>query len=594
MLYHALKGEIMAFDGLVISNIIDECNQCLIEGRIYKIYQPENDELALIIRNHRNQSRGTYRLLMSANASLPLFYLTEKGKDNPLNAPNFCMLLRKHIQNGRILSIKQPDFERIIDISVEHLNELGDVCVKHLIVEIMGKHSNIIFCDNDYRIIDSIKHISAQISSVREVLPGRDYVIPPSRGKLSPLKLTRDFFEETICVKPLPAGKALYTSLTGISPLVAEELCYRAGVDSGLSMQALDISSREALYQQLDFLTQAVMNGDYTPNIAYHGREPLEFSSIPLTMYSHETIKEYATISEALETYYSAKNAHTRIRQKSAELRRIVSTALERTSKKYDLQLRQLKDTEKRDKYKIYGELINTYGYHLEPDAENLTCLNYYTNEEITIPLDPTMSPLENSRKYFARYNKLKRTWEALTALAQETQRELVYLESVSASLDIAMLESDLAEIREELTQSGYIRRHYSGKKKQKITSRPLHYISSDGFHMYVGKNNLQNDELTFKFANGGDWWFHAKGMAGSHVIVKMGQNKELPDRTFEEAGRLAAYYSRGRTAPKVEIDYTERKNLKKPPAAKPGYVIYHTNYSLLIEPDISEIQMAE
>lgn len=584
----------MAFDGLVISNIIDECNQRLVEGRIYKIYQPENDELILIIRNNKDKNRETYRLLLSANASLPLFYLTEETKGNPLNAPNFCMLLRKHIQNGRIMSIEQPGFERIIDISIEHLNELGDLCIKHLIVEIMGKHSNIIFCDNDYKIIDSIKHISAQISSVREVLPGRDYKIPPSQGKISPLNLTKDYFEETICAKPLPVGKAIYTSLTGISPLVAEELCYRAVVDSNFSIQALEVPARDALYQQLHLLVQAIKNKDYTPNIAYHGKEPLEFSSTPLTMYSHETVTEYPTISQVLETYYSAKNAHTRIRQKSVDLRKIVSTALERTSKKYDLQLRQLKDTEKRDKYKVYGELINTYGYNLEPNSKSLTCLNYYTNEEITIPLDSTMSPGDNSKKYFAKYNKLKRTYEALTELTLETKAELEHLESVSNALDIALSENDLMEIKEELTQCGYIKRRYSGKKKQKITSKPFHYISSDGYHMYVGKNNFQNDALTFKFANGGDWWFHAKGMAGSHVIVKMGADKELPDRTFEEAGRLAAYYSKGRTAPKVEIDYTERKNLKKPPAAKPGFVIYHTNYSLVIEPDISEIQLAE
>lgn len=584
----------MAFDGLVISNIIDECNQRLVEGRIYKIYQPENDELILIIRNNKDKNRETYRLLLSANASLPLFYLTEETKGNPLNAPNFCMLLRKHIQNGRIVSIEQPGFERIIDISIEHLNELGDLCIKHLIVEIMGKHSNIIFCDNDYKIIDSIKHISAQISSVREVLPGRDYKIPPSQDKISPLNLTKDYFEETICTKPLPVGKAIYTSLTGLSPLTSEELCYRAAVDSNFSIQSLEAPARDALYQQLHLLVQAIKNKDYTPNIAYRGKEPLEFSSTPLTMYSHETVMEYPTISEVLETYYSAKNAHTRIRQKSVDLRKIVSTALERTSKKYDLQLCQLKDTEKRDKYKVYGELINTYGYNLEPNSKSLTCLNYYTNEEITIPLDSGMSPSDNSKKYFAKYNKLKRTYEALTELTLETKAELQHLESVSNALDIALSENDLMEIKEELTQCGYIKRRYSGKKKKKIISKPFHYISSDGYHMYVGKNNFQNDELTFKFANGGDWWFHAKGMAGSHVIVKMGADKELPDRTFEEAGRLAAYYSKGRTAPKVEIDYTERKNLKKPPAAKPGFVIYHTNYSLLIEPDISEIRLAE
>lgn len=584
----------MAFDGLVISNLIDECRHFLTDGRIYKIYQPEPDELILVIKCQKESVRETSRLLLSANASLPLFYITTEATDNPLSAPNFCMLLRKHIQNGRIVSFEQPGFERIVDISIEHRNEMGDLCTKHLIVELMGKHSNIIFCDSEYRIIDSIKHISAQISSVREVLPGRDYLFPPSGGKQSPLEITERDFEDSVCAKPLPTAKAVYTSITGISPLIAEELCFRAGVDSSRAIQSLDGEARGALWQQIRRLALAVENRDYLPLIVYDGRTPLEFSSMRLTMYARYKTAEYPTISEVLQTYYAEKNSQARIRQKSADLRRIVSTALERTSKKYDLQLQQLKNTEKRDIYKIYGELINTYGYGLEPDANALTCLNYYTGEEITIPLDPSMTPSDNAKKYFTRYNKLKRTYEALTGLTKETQAELFHLESVGNALDIAVSERDLSAIREELVQCGYIRRRRGEQKKQKTVSRPFHYISSDGYDIYVGKNNLQNDELTFQFANGKDWWFHAKGMAGSHVIVKTGQDQLPPDRTFEEAGRLAAYYSKGRTSPRVEVDYTERKNLKKPPAAKPGFVIYHTNYSLLIEPDISGIRQAE
>ncbi|MBO8463886.1 MAG: NFACT family protein, partial [Firmicutes bacterium] len=349
-----------------------------------------------------------------------------------------------------------------------------------------------------------------------------------------------------------------------------------------------------SLFSSLNTVIETIKQEQFTPNIVYQKEEPIEFSSIPLTIYQDLEHTNYSSISKVLETYYSSKNKITRIRQKSADLRKVVTNALERTSKKYDLQLRQLKDTEKRDKYRVYGELINTYGYGLEPEAKSLTCLNYYTNEEITIPLDSTLSPQENSKRYFAKYNKLKRTYEALTDLIVETKSELDHLESIYNSLDIALLESDLVQLKQELMEYGYMKRRYNGGKKEKITSKPFHYISSDGFHMYVGKNNYQNEELTFKFANGNDWWFHAKGMAGSHVIVKREQGQELPDRTFEEAGRLAGYYSKGRTAPKVEIDYTERKNLKKPPAAKPGFVIYHTNYSLLIEPDISMLRLVE
>ena len=269
-----------------------------------------------------------------------------------------------------------------------------------------------------------------------------------------------------------------------------------------------------------------------------------------------------------------------------------MQTNLERARKKYDLQSNQLQGTEDREKYKVYGELINTYGYNLNPEAKSLTCLNYYTNEDITIPLDPQKTPQENAQKYFAKYNKQKRTFEALSELIQETADEISYLESVSNSLDIALSEADLGQIKEELTASGYVRRKFT-KKKVKLTNKPMHYISSDGYDIYVGKNNIQNDELTFSFANGGDWWFHAKGAPGSHVIVKT-NGDELPDRTFEEAGRLAAYYSKNRGSDKVEIDYIEKKHVKKPNGAKPGFVVYYTNYSLVIDSDISNIKVVQ
>ena len=289
-----------------------------------------------------------------------------------------------------------------------------------------------------------------------------------------------------------------------------------------------------------------------------------------------------------LEQYYAAKNAVTRIRQKSTDLRRIVGTALDRNRKKYELQQKQLKDTEKREKYRIYGELINTYGYELEPGAKKLEALNYYTGEPISIPLDPTLTPKENAQKFFEKYNKLKRTYEALTELVKETGAEISHLESVSVALDIARNEEDLVQIKEELIQAGYIRRK-GPAKKVKITSRPLHYRSLDGFDMYVGKNNLQNEELTFKFASGNDWWFHAKGCPGSHVIVKT-NGSELPDRTFEEAARLAAWYSSKRGGNRVEVDYVEKKHVRKVAGAAPGFVIYHTNYSMVIDSNISGI----
>jgi predicted ribosome quality control (RQC) complex YloA/Tae2 family protein len=305
-------------------------------------------------------------------------------------------------------------------------------------------------------------------------------------------------------------------------------------------------------------------------------------------MYQDEERKNETSVSSMLERYYAQRNSISRIRQKSADLRRIVQTALERNVKKYDLQLRQIKDTEKREKYRVYGELLNTYGYQASPGDKSITARNYYTDEDIEIPLDPTITPLENAKKYFEKYNKMKRTYEALSTLTLEVKEEIEHLESISASLDIAAAEEDLVQIREELVQNGYIRRK-GGDKKIKITSRPFHYISSDGYHIYVGKNNFQNDELTFRFASGNDWWFHAKGIPGSHVIVKT-KGEPLPDRTFEEAAKLAAYYSRARGQEKAEIDYTEKRNIKKPNGGKPGFVIYHTNYSMVMDSDISRL----
>ncbi len=575
----------MAFDGVVIASLVSELNHTIANARISKIAQPEKDALLLTLKG----SCGQKRLFLSASASLPLIYLTEKNKPSPLTAPNFCMLLRKHISNGRIVRIWQPDMERIIHFEIEHLDDLGDVRQKTLTIELMGKHSNLIFTDENKMIIDSIKHVPAQVSSVREVLPGRDYFIP-SQGKHNPLMAELSEFLEKALAKPVSAAKAIYTSYTGISPCTANEICYRAGIDADAPAASLNEEEKLHLGNHFIWMMQDIREERFTPNIVLENRRPLEFSSVRLTQYGHLECEEEDSVSAVLEHFYAARDTYTRIRQKSVDLRKIVSTALERNHKKYQLQLKQLQDTEKRDKYKVYGELINTYGYSLEEGAKTLEALNYYTNEMIKIPLDTQLSPKENAKKYFEKYSKLKRTNEALSELIVETKAEIEHLESIATSLDIALNEDDLVQIKEELTEYGYIRRR-GHEKKQKVKSRPFHYRSSDGFDIYIGKNNYQNEEITFKLANGGDWWFHAKKIPGSHVIVKT-NGEELPDRTFEEAAMLAGYYSQGREAEKIEIDYLQRKNVKKPNGSAPGFVVYYTNYSMAIHPDISGIEL--
>lgn len=576
----------MAFDGITIACMAHELQEKIVGGRITKIAQPEADELLLTIKTRE----GNCRLLLSASASLPLIYLTEQNKPGPMTAPNFCMLLRKHINGGRILSVTQPSLERILRFEIEHLDEMGDLCRKYLIIEIMGKHSNLIFCTDTDQIIDSIKHVSAQMSSVREVLPGRKYFIPDTQEKADPLTITEEAFVSLVGQKAAKLSKALYTSLTGLSPVAAEEICARASLDSDRPAASCKEEELIHLYRTFARFLSPVRAGESTPAIYYDGKTPAEFSCIPLTIYDHCQREDFPSVSQVLERYYAEKNTLTRIRQKSTDLRRIVQTALERNIKKYDLQAKQLKDTEKKEKYRIYGELINTYGYGVEPGSRSFEALNYYTGENITVPLDPMIPVQENAKKYFDKYGKLKRTCEAVTTLLEETASEIEHLRSIQTALDIALQEEDLVQIKEELMESGYIRKRNPGSRRPKITSRPFHYVSSDGYHMYVGKNNLQNDELTFQTARGNDWWFHAKGAPGSHVIVQT-NGDELPDRTFEEAARLAAYYSGSRGADKVEIDYVEKKHVKKPNGSKPGFVVYYTNYSMMIDSDISGIR---
>ncbi len=576
----------MAFDGITIACMAHELQGKLAGGRISKIAQPEADELLLTIKTRE----GSYRLLLSASASLPLVYLTETNKPSPLTAPNFCMLLRKHLSGGRILSVRQPSLERVLRFEIEHLDEMGDLCKKYLIAEIMGKHSNLIFCTDTDQIIDSIKHVSAQMSSVREVLPGRTYFIPDTQEKANPLTVPEEDFLSAVGGKAAKLSKALYTSLTGLSPVAAEEICARASLESDRAAGSYTKEELIHLYRTLVRYLEPVRSGDYEPAIYYDGKTPLEFSCLPLSLYNHCRRETFSSVSKVLEQYYAEKNTLTRIRQKSTDLRRIVQTSLERNVKKYDLQAKQLKDTEKREKYRIYGELINTYGYDVEPGSRSFEAQNYYTGETVTIPLDPQIPVQENAKKYFDKYGKLKRTFEAVTTLLAETGSEIEHLRSIQTALDIALQEEDLVQIKEELMESGYIRKRNPGSRRPKITSRPFHYVSGDGYHMYVGKNNLQNDELTFQTAKGNDWWFHAKGAPGSHVIVQT-NGDELPDRTFEEAARLAAYYSSNRGADKVEIDYVEKKHVKKPNGSKPGFVVYYTNYSMMIDSDISGIQ---
>ena len=573
----------MAFDGIVISNLSYELHSNLVGGRISKISMPEENELIFTIKNNAK----TYRLFISASASLPLIYLTDINKPAPKVAPAFLMLLRKYIGSAKITNIFQMGLERILCFELEHLNELGDLSRKKMYVEIMGKHSNIIFTDENNKIIDSIKRISANMSSLREVLPGREYFLPKELQKKDLLNIELKEFTEILKSKEYPLSKSIYMNFAGISPLIAEEIIIRASLSSQSSCVSLSELEYTHLFHTIENLLEDINTHNFNPNIIYKGEEALEFSSIKLFSYKNESYNEvdYTSVSKMLYDYYYAREVFLLNRQKSFDLRKIVNTALERAIKKYDLQEKQLQDADKKDIYRVYGDLLNTYGYSLKGGENSFTAENFYdNNNEITIPLDKNKSAKENAKKYYDKYAKLSRTTKALSEEILKTKSDIEHLQSIQTALEVSSDDESLSQIRQELVDFGYIKKH-SSSKKQKITSHPYHYISSDGYDIYVGKNNYQNEELTFKVATGNDWWFHAKGIPGSHVILKSNNEEELPDRVYEEAASLAAFYSKAKDADKVEVDYIQKKNIKKVAGAAPGFVIYHSNWSMVVTP---------
>ena len=581
----------MAFNGITVSAVAEEIRRRAVGGRVVKLQQPERDELQITIKKEKD----TVRILLSSDASLARTCITEQTKQSPMTAPAFLMLLRKHIGSGRLVSVEQPGFERVLIFTFEHLDEMGDPSEKRLVVEMMGRYSNLIFLDKEGKVLDSVRRVTPDISSLRTILPGVSYEAPPSQGRRDPMTETREGFLTAFGEASGQVAKVIPSLYTGFSRITGEELSERGGVSGDTHTEALTQEDREHLADAFMELMGQIRRGEFDPCIVICDGEPKEFSAFPLTVYQEADRRRMESISETLEQFYLLRSRNSRIRQKSQDLRQVLKTATERAAKKLDLQQAQFRDTEDREQYRIYGELLNTYGYGLEPGAKELTCTNYYDGQEITIPLDPMLTAGENSKRYFEKYNKKKRTYVALQEQIAVTKASLDYLQSVSHALSIAEDESDLAEIRRELQESGYIRSGGSKKGKRKEpASHPLHFVTEDGYHIYVGKNNIQNEALTFEFAAGNDMWFHAKQRPGSHVIVKREGREELPDHIYEIAAGLAAYYSSASDAPKVEIDYTERRNLHKSPGQPKGFVIYHTNFSMVAVPDRSRVTEVE
>ena len=572
----------MAFDGITIRALTKELKNHLLNGYIRKIVQPEKEELLLSVKT----PNGTEKLFLSANASLPLAYLTDDSRTAPRTAPNFCMLLRKYIGGGRITEIEQLGNERVFCFTIEHKSDMGDTAKKYLYVEIMGRHSNIILCDHDSRILDGIKHISAATSSVREILPGRSYFIPRQEGKIDPYTETPQGLMEHLEGAHQKMAQALMNRYVGLSKLTATEIAYRSGVDADASTDSLTPEDRNRLSEQFFALLEEVEGAASVPCMVVEpeNETPIEFAPYTLTIYADKKSLPCDSISRVLSDFYGSRNRVTNIRQKSADLRKLVQTLMDRNQKKLHIQQKQLEETGKMDLFKIYGTLLQIYPMEVRPQMKQVTLVDFETNKDVTIPLKTDLNAIENANRYFEKYAKLKRTREAVTLQLKETDQTIRHLASIQNAIGMAESEADLSEIRRELYESGYTRKRSVKKNKKSEKSKPLHFVTEDGFHIYVGKNNYQNDELTFKLATGSDWWFHAKQIPGSHVIVRT-QGRELPDELFVVCARIAGFYSQGRESDKLEIDYVEKKHVKKPNGSVPGFVVYYTNYSMTVPP---------
>ncbi|MBR5468498.1 MAG: NFACT family protein [Firmicutes bacterium] len=578
----------MAFDGIAVSSIVSELKNALLGGRIDKIYQPLKDEIIFSVR-----ANGTgKKVLLSANPSHPRIHFTQIQKDNPMTAPMFCMVLRKHIAGSKITNIYQPDFERMVVIEAEGLNEMGDMCAKKLIIEIMGKHSNIILVDENGRILDSIKRISHDTSSVREVLPGKEYSLPPSQGKLNPLEADFDTFKKLAEEKTgLKTVQFIYQNYTGISPASASEIAYRAGIDASARIEELTEKDIENLFSSFTAVFSDIKNEKYSPQIIYQSEtgKIVDFSVIDMTQYGGYTFKNFEDVSTLFENFYHERDKAYHIAQKAHDMHRIVLSNIERCVKKKEIQIKTEADTKDMDIWKLKGELITANIYAVEKDAKVLKAINYYEEDMpvIEIALDPTLSPAENAQRYYNKYNKAKRTLAALEVQKKQNDEELAYLESVLTAIEMCTDDADLKDIRDELTEEGFMKKKYTkGKAPRTKKSKPMHFVSSDGIDIYVGKSNLQNDELTLRFAQSTNIWLHTKNTPGSHVIIVVNGLDELPDNTLLEAANLAAYYSKAKDGTLVAVDYALRKFVRKPNGAKPGMVIYDHNYSVYITPD--------
>lgn len=569
----------MALDGIALRAITHEL-QPLVGGRIHKIHQPSDHDIVLQIR-----SKGAnFKLLLSANPTYPRLHITEASFHNPLNPPMFCMLLRKHCEQGTILDIEQVGMERIIHIHIRQRDELGDITTKRLTVELMGRHSNIILVEPESgNIMDSIQHINAEKSRYRIVLPGSKYLPPPEQNKANLLELSKqDLINKLQEISGTPEPNQIISLFTGISPLNAKEIIYRANGGQSEAGQSLIDVFRE--------LAAQLQNHQYDPNMVETEQKRSVFSVISLTHLKGDKTS-FPNVNQLIETYYSERAARDTVKQKSGNLQKIMQNELQKNKKKKTILMQTIEEAKRADRYRIMGELLIANLHQVNKGDTEIEVVNYYdpAQASLKIPLDQSKSPADNAQRFFKKYNKQKKSLTHAEEQLKITENEINYLEGLLLQLEDASLQ-DLEEIREELEREGYVRRKPTNRRTNKKNTRPalLRYTSSDGIPIYVGKNNLQNDYLTNRFARNSDIWLHTKDIPGSHVLIR---GKDYSQETLEEAAMLAAYYSKGKESSQVPVDYTEIRHVRKPAGAKPGYVIYDHHKTIFVTPDANKIK---
>ena len=577
----------MPLDALCLSGVVHELQNALSGAKIDKIYQPGRDEVVLALR----APAGNVKLLLSANPSHPRAHLTQISRENPDKPPMFCMLLRKHLSGARLLELVQPPMERVVDLRLEALDELGDRVERRLVLEAMGRHSNLILLDGEGRIMDCLRRVDSDMSARRQVLPGLFYRLPPAQEKLDPSSLDRAALESALAAAPeeSQADKWLLDTFGGLSPLICRELAFRAGGATDARLHQMGEGGRSRLLDELEGLLRSVQENSFTPVMLEKEGHPSDFTFQPISQYGPAvSCVPFPSFSALLDRFYEQRENQERVRQRGQDLIRSVTNARDRAARKIGLQEQELAATRDRERLRQFGDIITSNLHAMEKGMSRLTAADFYDPEcpQIHIPLDPLLTPQQNAAKYYKEYNKAKTAESILTLQLEKGRRDLDYLNSVLEAIALAEGERDLQEIRQELTATGYLRRPSKARDRGKrVASKPMEFRSSSGLRISVGKNNTQNDLLTTKQAFKSDLWFHTQKIHGSHVILwtEGGQ----PDLTsIQEAAQLAAWFSQGRESGKVAVDYTPVKYVKKPGGARPGMVVYTTYETAYVAPD--------